>query len=110
MKGDRTDLRLGAADLALVDKARSLGAPVVTVLLSGRPLILGSALEASDGFLAAWLPGTEGQGIADVLFGDYKPTGKLPRQWPRNRDGTTTAANHAVGNYPLFPFGFSLNN
>ena len=110
MKGDRTDLRLGAADLVLVDKARSLGAPVITVLLSGRPLILGSALEASDGFLAAWLPGTEGQGIADVLFGDYKPTGKLPRQWPRNRDGTTTAANHASGNDPLFPFGFSRNN
>ncbi|HWY31510.1 MAG TPA: glycoside hydrolase family 3 N-terminal domain-containing protein, partial [Candidatus Acidoferrum sp.] len=87
MKGDRSDLNLDATDVALVEKAKSAGVPVVTVLISGRPLILGNALDASDAFLAAWLPGTEGQGVADVLFGDYKPTGKLPRPWPRNNDG-----------------------
>jgi len=82
--------------------------PVVTVLLSGRPLVLGPALDASDAFLAAWLPGTEGQGVADVLFGDYKPTGKLPRQWPRDNDGLATAVTAAGST--LFPKGYSAEN
>jgi beta-glucosidase len=110
MKGDRSDLRLAPADVALVEKAKSAGVPVVTVLLSGRPLILGAALDASDAFIAAWLPGTEGQGVADVLFGDYKPTGRLPRQWPRSNDRTTTDIGHPSAIGPLFPYGFSLNN
>ena len=110
MKGDRSDLHLADADVALVEKAKSAGVPVVTVLLSGRPLILGNALDSSDAFLAAWLPGTEGQGVADVLFGDYKPTGKLPRQWPRNNDGLATAAAQPTMSAPLFPHGFSMDN
>lgn len=110
MKGDRTDLRLPAADVALVEKAKSAGAPVVTVLISGRPLILGTALEASDAFVAAWLPGTEGQGVADVLFGDCKMTGKLPRQWPRNNDGLATTLVQPTSSAPLFPAGFNSNN
>jgi len=110
MKGDRRDLRLARADVALVEKARSAGVPVVTVLLSGRPLILGTALDASDAFFAAWLPGTEGQGIADVLFGDYKPTGRLSRQWPRSNGGLATTGGHSSANGPLFPDGFELNN
>jgi beta-glucosidase len=110
MKGDRSDLRLGAADVALVEKAKTAGKPVVTVLLSGRPLILGTALEATDAFLAAWLPGTEGQGVADVLFGDYQPTGKLPRPWPRNNDGLATATVEPSASAPLFPPGFRLEN
>ena len=109
-RGDRSDLRLPPADVALVEKAKSSGAPVVTLLLSGRPMILGAALDASDAFLAAWLPGTEGQGIADVLFGDYKPTGKLPRPWPRDNDGLATAAVQPTASAPLFPRGFSSNN
>jgi beta-glucosidase len=110
MKGDRSDLRLSPPDVALVEKAKSAGAPVVTVLLSGRPLILGAALDASNAFIAAWLPGTEGQGVADVLFGDYKPTGKLPRPWPRNNDGLATWAVQPSASAPLFPRGFSSNN
>jgi hypothetical protein len=55
----------------------------VVVVVSGRPLILGDALSQADAVVAAWLPGTEGQGVADVLFGDYKPTGKLSFTWPR---------------------------
>jgi beta-glucosidase len=82
MKGDRKDLDLSAEDKALVAKASATGAPVVTILLSGRPLILNSALDESTAFVAAWLPGTEGLGVTDVLFGDYKFTGKLPRAWP----------------------------
>ncbi len=106
MKGDRQDLRLSAEDSALIKTAKQWGAPVVTVLLSGRPLILGDALEASDAFIAAWLPGTEGQGVADVLFGDYKPTGKLPRAWPRTLVSLSDPTNS--GSRPLFPFGFGL--
>jgi beta-glucosidase len=104
-KGDRPDLRLAPADLALIKKARQSGAPVITLLLSGRPLILGEALQASDAFVAAWLPGTEGQGVADVLFGDYKPVGKLPRAWPA---GTTVATGTGQVGEAFFPFGFGL--
>jgi beta-glucosidase len=104
-KGDREDLHLKPEDAALIEKARASGAPVVTVLLSGRPLILDSALNNSDAFVAAWLPGTEGQGVADVLFGDYKPTGKLPRAWPRNNG--QLSANDFKGK-PLFPYGYGL--
>ncbi|HEY5297500.1 MAG TPA: glycoside hydrolase family 3 N-terminal domain-containing protein [Verrucomicrobiae bacterium] len=104
-KGDRTNLNLAADDEALIARAKASGAPVVTVLLSGRPLVLGDALENSDAFIAAWLPGTEGQGVADVLFGDCKPTGKLPRVWPRNND--QLSVNNSAGK-PLFPYGFGL--
>ncbi|MGH7977272.1 MAG: glycoside hydrolase family 3 protein, partial [Limisphaerales bacterium] len=90
---------------ALIERAKASGAPVTTILLSGRPLILGSALDDSDAFIAAWLPGTEGEGVADVLFGDVKPTGKLPREWPRNSD--QFAANKMEGK-PLFKYGFGL--
>jgi beta-glucosidase len=105
MKGDRAHLDLAASDLALVEKAKSSGAPVTTILISGRPLILGSALDASDAFIAAWLPGTEGQGVADVLFGEVKPAGKLPREWPKNND--QLAANKMNGE-PLFKYGYGL--
>ena len=79
-----------------------MGAPVITILLSGRPLILGDALTSSDAVIAAWLPGTEGEGVADVLFGDFKPTGKLPRAWPRDNDQSGIAQD------PMFPFGYGL--
>jgi beta-glucosidase len=85
MKGDRTNLELSAADAALIAEAKNLRAPVVTILLSGRPLILNSALAESDAFVAAWLPGTEGEGVADDLFGDAKFTGKLSREWPQDK-------------------------
>jgi beta-glucosidase len=104
-KGDRRDLRLAAKDIALIAKAKASGAPVITVLVSGRPLILDEALGMSDALVAAWLPGTEGQGVADVLFGDYKPTGKLPRTWPRNNE--QLSADHVKGS-PLFSCGFGL--
>jgi beta-glucosidase len=108
MKGDRKDLQLAPADVALVRQLKQSGAPVITLLLSGRPLILGQALESSDAFVAAWLPGTEGQGVADVLFGDSKPTGKLPRNWPRNNDQLSVDVD-PPGDTPLFPYGYGLS-
>ena len=107
MKGDRTELQLSAADQALIKQARQNGAPVTTILLSGRPLILGEALAASDAFVAAWLPGTEGRGVADVLFGDYKPTGKLSRPWPQ--EANTASTETKPGARSTFPFGFGLS-
>ena len=104
-KGDRTDVRLSAEDQALLKKAHAAGAPVVTLLYSGRPLILDGALKNSDAFVAAWLPGTEGQGLADVLFGDVKPAGKLPRVWPK--DAGQYSTQHLTGQ-PLFPAGYGL--
>ncbi len=106
MKGDRTDLTLSVGDAALIAKAKEAGVPVITVLLSGRPLILGSALDHSDAFIAAWLPGTEGQGVADVLFGDYQPTGKLSHTWPRSNE--QVAVVNASQQSPLFPRDFGL--
>ena len=107
-KGNRSDLRLSAAEVALVERAKQAGAPVITVLLSGRPLVLGATLDASQAFVAAWLPGTEGQGVADVLFGDYKPTGKLPQTWPRTNEQATSGVGTAGAGEPLFPYGFGL--
>jgi beta-glucosidase len=105
MKGDRQDLNLSAADQALVARAKSSGVPVVTVLFSGRPLVLNSALTDSDAFVAAWLPGTEGLGVTDVLFGDCKFSGKLPRVWPHSNEHIVSTDKSEK---PLFPFGFGL--
>ncbi len=109
MKGDRTNLNLSADDQNLISRAKSANVPLVTLLYSGRPLVLGNALAQSDAFIAAWLPGTEGEGVTDVLFGDYKSTGKLPRPWPRDNSELSSAAfANGVGE-PLFPSGFGLN-
>ncbi len=80
--GDRKDLNLSAEDIAAVKRMKSTGVPVVVIIFSGRPLILDPILDQADAILAAWLPGTEGEGITDVLFGDYKPVGKLSFTWP----------------------------
>lgn len=106
MKGDRQDLSLGPADTALIAKAKTANVPVVTLLYSGRPLVLGTALEQSDVFIAAWLPGTEGMGMTDVLFGDHAPTGTLPRLWPANNQ--QLAVDNVAGK-SLFPAGFGLS-
>ena len=81
---------------------------MVVVLISGRPMIIDEVLDQADAFIAAWLPGTEGQGVADVLFGDYKPTGKLSFSWPRSMD--QIPINVGDKNYdPLFRFGYGLS-
>ncbi|HYE13332.1 MAG TPA: glycoside hydrolase family 3 N-terminal domain-containing protein [Pyrinomonadaceae bacterium] len=107
MLGDREDLSLDAEDAAAVSNAKRAGVPVVVVLVSGRPLIVNEALRAADAFLAAWLPGTEGQGVADVLFGDFRPTGKLSFSWPRSMSQIPVNVGDRAYN-PLFPYGFGL--
>ncbi|XP_009804820.1 uncharacterized protein LOC107783011 [Nicotiana tabacum] len=79
----------------------------VVVLISGRPLVVQPHLSNIDALVAAWLPGTEGQGVADVLFGDYEFTGKLSRTWFKTVD--QLPMNVGDSHYdPLFPFGFGL--
>jgi beta-glucosidase len=105
--GDRRDLSLDEEDQATLANAKKSGVPLVLVLLSGRPLILGEALEQADAVVAAWLPGTEGLGITDVLLGDDAPTGKLPHSWPRSM--AQVPINVGDEPYdPLFAFGFGL--
>ena len=105
--GDRADLALAAEDVALVDVVAGTGVPVVLVIYSGRPLILGGVLERAAAVVAAWLPGTEGRGITDVLFGDYAPRGKLGFTWPRSMPQIPINVGDPAYD-PLFPFGFGL--
>ena len=107
MEGDRLDLTLTAEQRGLVRRVADAGVPTVVVLISGRPLILGEALEESDAFVAAWLPGTEGDGVADVLFGDHDFTGRLPFTWPRSMEQVPLNVGDADYD-PLFPLGFGL--
>ncbi len=107
-KGDRADLSLPASDLTLLRDARATGARVVHVILSGRPLILGEALDLADATVAAWLPGTEGEGVADVLWGKQAPKGKLSFSWPRSM--AQVPINVGDANYdPLFAYGYGLS-
>lgn len=111
MKGDRTELTLDAADVEAVKAARKAAQRVVVVLFSGRPLILEPILNDADAIIAAWLPGTEGDGIADVLFGRYNPTGKLSVTWPRSMSQVpiNVGPNGEKPQGALFDYGFGLS-
>ncbi len=107
MTGDRTELNLAAEDVAVIDNLKGAGIPVVVVLVSGRPLVIDDVLPKANAVVAAWLPGTEGDGVADVLFGAFKPTGKLSFTWPR---GSSTSLNREDPGYrPLFELGYGLS-
>jgi beta-glucosidase len=110
-KGDTTNPTLVNADFAAIAKVKAAGVPFAVVLFSGRPLVLTdaggvSALDEANAFIAAWLPGTEGEGITDVLFGDYKPTGKLSFTWPAAL--AQIPIHDGDGQVPLFPYGYGL--
>jgi beta-glucosidase len=115
-KGDRSDVNFDTDDgrtLALMQKLRAQDIPVVGVFLSGRPLYVTPQINAANAFVAAWLPGSEGEGIADVLFRKpdgsvaYDFRGKLPFSWPRAPDQAPLNAG-IEPYYPLFPFGYGL--
>ncbi|MBN2574314.1 MAG: glycoside hydrolase family 3 C-terminal domain-containing protein [Deltaproteobacteria bacterium] len=106
--GDNRNPTLSGSDRGAIESARESGKPVVTVLVTGRPLVIQDWLSLTDALVVAWLPGTEGSGVADVLFGDYKPTGKLPHSWPRSVE--QIPINQGDASYdPLFPYGFGLS-
>ncbi|GAC19296.1 glycoside hydrolase family 3 protein [Paraglaciecola arctica] len=105
--GDSLELnKLYPEDLQTIKNISSKGVPVIAILVSGRPLIIEPELDRSSAFIAAWLPGSEGQGVSDVLFGDYDFTGKLSFSWPQL---SQPKVNKGDKNYnPLFPYGFGL--
>lgn len=94
-------------DLETIRTIASKGVPVITVILSGRPLVANAELEASDALIAAWLPGSEGSGIADVLFGEKNFSGKLSFAWPKNAEGVDR--RNGPQESVLFPVGYGLS-
>jgi beta-glucosidase len=97
---------------ALIDTYKAKGIKTVVVLISGRPLVVTKQLEQADAFVAAWFPGSEGDGIAEVLFGDYDFKGKLPHSWPKSVDdyqGKYGPNFWDASIEPLFPLGFGLS-
>ncbi|MEM8695464.1 MAG: exo 1,3/1,4-beta-D-glucan glucohydrolase [Pseudomonadota bacterium] len=109
-QGDIDDVafRDTANSLELLRNLRGQGIATVAIFLSGRPLWVNRYLNASDAFVAAWLPGSEGGGVADVLFGDHDFSGRLSFSWPR--DATQAVLNIGDENYdPLFAYGYGLS-
>ena len=126
----RTDLNIPASQRELIKALKATGKPLVLVLMNGRPLSIVEEKEQADAILETWFAGTEGgNAIADVLFGDYNPSGKLPLTFPRSVGQIPTYYNHLSigrpftpgkpGNYtsqyfddttgPLYPFGYGLS-
>ncbi|MFI9103361.1 glycoside hydrolase family 3 N-terminal domain-containing protein [Streptomyces fildesensis] len=105
--GDRPNgMGLSTADINTIAKLRATGVPVVVVIVSGRPMDLAGQLPNWNALVEAWLPGTEGNGVSDVLFGDYAPTGKLPDTWMQS--ASQQPINDGDGKPALFPYGFGL--
>ena len=108
-QGDRADVGFDDTGdhLTLLRRLKAAGIPTVSVFLSGRPLWTNPWINASDAFVAAWLPGSEGGGVADVLVGKADFRGKLPYSWPRASDQTPLNVGDARYD-PLFPYGYGL--
>ena len=97
-QGDRTDnINIRNADKEMLRVVYGYNCPVIVIMLSGRPMTIGDEYQNWDAFIAAWLPGTEGGGIADVLFGERNFTGRTPYTWRKSINGEI-----------LYPFGFGL--
>ena len=115
--GDQSDVALhhdNAASLEIIKKLKAQGIPVVAIMLSGRPLYVNPQINAADAFVAAWLPGSEGEGVADVLLAkpegspQYDFQGRLSFSWPKRPD--QTPLNVGDANYdPQFAYGFGLS-
>ena len=109
---DRYQLTLTEAHQNYIEHYKQQDVPIVVILISGRPLVTTKQIEQSDAFVAAWLPGSEGHGIAEVLFGDYDFKGTLPHSWPKQVEdfnglyGPNFWDNSMA---PLFEYGYGLN-
>ncbi|MFW5980841.1 MAG: glycoside hydrolase family 3 N-terminal domain-containing protein, partial [Halanaerobiaceae bacterium] len=117
---DRTSLKLSGVQKDLLEAIKETGTPVVAVLVNGRPLAIEWTTAHIPAILEAWLPGEEGgNAVADILFGDYNPGGKLPVSIPRNAGQTPINYNRKdishnrdyvfSNNKPLYPFGYGLS-
>ena len=116
-QGDQADVALHSDNqesLALLRKLKAAGIPTVAVLLSGRPLYVNPQINAADAFVAAWLPGSEGEGVADVLIAQSNGTpkfdfaGKLSFSWPKRPDQTPLNLGDP-GYDPQFAYGYGLH-
>jgi beta-glucosidase len=109
--GDQSDVALhhdNAESLEIIKKLKAQGIPVVAVMLSGRPLYVNPQINAADAFVEAWLPGSEGEGVADVLTGKNDFTAKLSFSWPKRPDQTPLNVGDATYD-PQFAYGFGLS-
>ncbi len=105
--GDTDSVDLDGEDRAVLAAVKRAGVPAAVILVSGRPLVVTDQLPDMGALVAAWLPGTEGEGVTDVLFGDAAPKGKLPFTWPRSTSQLPIHSGDASYD-PLFPYGFGL--
>ncbi|MFZ2555823.1 MAG: glycoside hydrolase family 3 protein [Minisyncoccia bacterium] len=108
--GDNPNPTISDEDRAAIERLRASTRNLIVIIVSGRPLIITEQLANWDALIAAWLPGSEGAGVADALFGKAPMTGKLPLHWPRSieqlpMDWTGRSSN---GTPPLFPRSFGL--
>jgi beta-glucosidase len=108
---NKYQLTLTEAHQQYINTCAEKGIKTVVVLISGRPLVVSKQMEQSDAFVAAWLPGSEGDGIAEVLFGESDFKGKLPHSWPKSEEDYkgkygTNFWDDSIE--PLFPLGFGL--
>lgn len=110
--GDKADLSLSNTDVKTINAVRPLVGKLIVVILSGRPMVITDQLVTADAWVEAWLPGTEGEGVGDVLFGDKPFLGKLPYTWPRSNAQLPINENNSIGktgcDAALFPFGYGL--
>ncbi|KAG5566988.1 hypothetical protein RHGRI_002524 [Rhododendron griersonianum] len=107
--GDNSELTIPFNGTELISSVADK-VPTLVILISGRPLVLEQwLLEKIDGLVSAWLPGSEGEGIADVLFGDYEFQGRLPMTWFKRVEQLPMHSGEN-SNDPLFPFGFGLTS
>jgi beta-glucosidase len=104
--GDKADLTIPGA--SLITTAKAAGKTVIAVLITGRPMDISSIVDKCDAIVAAWLPGTEGDGIPEVLYGDYEFSGKNSMSWPRSSDQEPINVGDANYN-PLFAYDYGLN-
>jgi beta-glucosidase len=104
-EGDTDDLTLSQIELDLIARVKEQSERVVVLIMAGRPLVITEALDLADAWVAIWLPGTEGDGVADVIFGNAPFVGKTPFTWPASMDQLP------LGSYttqPLFPYGHGI--
>ncbi|MEH6586273.1 MAG: glycoside hydrolase family 3 N-terminal domain-containing protein [Halioglobus sp.] len=108
-KGDSKNLDIPDYQKAMIDSCEALNKQIVLVLVSGRPMTITDSIDKSDAFIAAWLPGSEGAGVADFLFAtdDFKPVGTLPFSWPSAFEDLPLAAD---SDKALYPFGAGLSD
>lgn len=107
-QGDSATLRLPVNELRTVNRLAEMCDQLAVVLVSGRPLMIADRIGDWDALVAAWLPGTEGQGVADVLFGDKPFTGKTAFSWPLSADQLPLDFTTITDEDVLFPFGYGL--